>query len=329
MSHMQSGTSFSALQKNLQLAYSTNVDDQMVAAENLAKLVETTTFPAVSFGPLAHALCRLLPSPSIDVASYAGKATKLMILEGALRPQVNSVGAPTVICSAVKQWEDEPRCLRELLGALQTLCYDKSCVRGVVASGVITNLIDYIQASDEEIAVLALSTLGNILSYCDTMFLEDEPVIDSLMPAMSLLLEIVHTSGERPQRFYAAAGIANAAAHPSLAEVLLDEGGLGICQHLESQASATLHIMGSQLGECAQTSLYLLSQGNEGDSESADRKYRFVWGTEPTMQLQLVSSDRHKKLLTVCAVVWFIMIFYTFSPVLFGSSSYNSDAISA
>ena len=32
------------------------------AAIELARLVEGTVFPAVSFGPLSHALCRLVPN---------------------------------------------------------------------------------------------------------------------------------------------------------------------------------------------------------------------------------------------------------------------------
>ena len=64
---MASGSSFSALQKNLQLAYCNNPDDQHLAAENLAKLVSNTTFPVVSFGPLAHALCRYVETTCVCV----------------------------------------------------------------------------------------------------------------------------------------------------------------------------------------------------------------------------------------------------------------------
>lgn len=56
------GSHFSQLQHLLQLSYSENTEDQQKAAVNLSKLVEETIFPAVSFGPLAHALCRLIPS---------------------------------------------------------------------------------------------------------------------------------------------------------------------------------------------------------------------------------------------------------------------------
>lgn len=74
-------TSFATLQHLLKQSYSDNPDDQVrsvvipcslrhiptfklqqKAAIALAKTVEGTVFPAVSFGPLAHAICRLIPS---------------------------------------------------------------------------------------------------------------------------------------------------------------------------------------------------------------------------------------------------------------------------
>lgn len=77
------------------------------AAVDLAKLVEGTVFPAVSFGPISHALCRLVPSKNRTVASYSAKALKLLILDDALRPQALVAGVPAVVCTALKQWQDE------------------------------------------------------------------------------------------------------------------------------------------------------------------------------------------------------------------------------
>ena len=101
----------------------------------------------------------------ISVACYASRALKLLLLDDALRPQVNTASVPTVVCNAIKQWdaEGEVMCLRELLGALQTLCWDKHCVKGVIQHNVIPNLIEYIQANDQEVSVLAVATLANIL----------------------------------------------------------------------------------------------------------------------------------------------------------------------
>lgn len=140
------GASFSTLQHLLQLSYSENPEEQQKAAVDLARLVEgTVIFPAVSFGPLAHALCRLIPNKNRTVASYSAKALKLLILDDALRSQAVVAGVPAVVCAAIKQWEDELLCLRELLGALQTLCWDKQCLKGVLQADIVLHLIDYIQ----------------------------------------------------------------------------------------------------------------------------------------------------------------------------------------
>jgi hypothetical protein len=140
-------STFSTLQHLLQLSYSENPEDQQKAAVDLSKLVNGTVFPAVSFGPLAHAMCRLIPSSNRTVASYSARALKILILDDALRPQTLVAGVPAVVCAAIKQWEDEILCLRELLGALQTLCWDKQCVKGVLQTDVILNLTDFITVS--------------------------------------------------------------------------------------------------------------------------------------------------------------------------------------
>jgi hypothetical protein len=73
----------------LQLSYSTNPEDQQRAAIDMAHLVEgASVFPAVSFGPISHALCKLVPSTNRTVASYSARAMKLLLLDDALRPQV-------------------------------------------------------------------------------------------------------------------------------------------------------------------------------------------------------------------------------------------------
>ncbi len=53
---------FATLQQLLQLAYSDDPENQQKSAMDLVKLIDGTPFPAVSFGPLTHALCKLLPS---------------------------------------------------------------------------------------------------------------------------------------------------------------------------------------------------------------------------------------------------------------------------
>lgn len=310
--------SFSTLQHLLQLSYSENPEEQQKAAVDLARLVEgTVIFPAVSFGPLAHALCRLMPNKNRTVASYSAKALKLLILDDALRPQAVVAGVPAVVCGAIKQWEDELLCLRELLGALQTLCWDKHCVKGVFQADVVAQLVDYIQASDHEVSVLALATLANMLAFSDTLLLADTNVVEALGAGMQPLMEVLRTSQLRPQRFYAAAAIANASAHPRLAGVLKQHGGLQLCREVERQSLANLHILGSRLGDCAQTAVYRLSEQKEGNAKMGTVKYSFKWGNKPVMELSLASYAKHGAALWVCFGVWVLIVLFTFMPLLF------------
>ena len=333
--------SFATLQHLLRLSYSDNPEEQQKAAVDLARLVERTTiFPAASFGPLAHALCRLMPNKNRTVASYGAKALKLLILDDALRPQAavagnvtnltNSdfettfnptftfiAGVPTVVCAAIKQWDDEVLCLRELLGALQTLCWDKQCVKGVFQTDVVAQLVEYIQASDNEVSVLALGTLANMFFYSDTLLLSDASIVEVLGSAMLPLMEVLRTSQQRPHRFYAAAAIANASFHPRLAVILRQHGGLQLCRDVERQSMANMHVLGSRLGDCVQTALYRLSEQKEGDPRLGSTKYSFKWGNKPVMELSLASYSKHGAALWVCFGVWILIVFFTFMPLVF------------
>ena len=145
---METGSGdYSTLQHVLQLSYSTEPEDQQKAAIELSKLVNGAVFPAYSFGPLSNAITVLLPSSNRTVVSYSARALKLMLLDDALRPQTIIAGVPAVVCAAIKQWDDEILCLRELLGALQTLCWDKQCVKAVLQTDVISNIIEYATVS--------------------------------------------------------------------------------------------------------------------------------------------------------------------------------------
>ncbi|CAM9542497.1 unnamed protein product, partial [Heterosigma akashiwo] len=96
-SHMASritleGRNISTLQYLLKLAHSDDINDQEKAAVELSKFVSGTVFPAVSFGPLAHALCRLIPSESNTIATYSARALKLLLLDDSLRNQALGAG---------------------------------------------------------------------------------------------------------------------------------------------------------------------------------------------------------------------------------------------
>lgn len=314
----ESSGTFSTLQHLLQLSYSDSAEDQQKAAIDLSRLVEGTVFPAVSFGPLAHALCRLVPSQNRTVASYAAKAIKLLLLDDVLRPQAVVAGVPAVVCAAIKQWEDEVLCLRELLGALQTLCWDKNTVKGVLQADIIKYLIDYLLANDQEISVLATATLANLLVFSDSLLLSDSVNIEALGLSINPLLEsLKSTHHQRPQRFYAAAALANASAHPRLASLINQNGGLQIFKEVEKQSLANLHLLGSKLGDCAQTAVYRLSDRKVGSANFGQTKYSFKWGTQPTMELSLRSYGKHRRVLWICFGIWLLIVLVTFAPVMF------------
>ncbi len=75
-------------------------------------------------------------------------------------------------------------------------------------------------------SILALATLANILSFVDTLLLQDVVMIETLARAMPILVEALRTSIQKPQRLYAAACIANASSHPKLASCLNQQGGM-------------------------------------------------------------------------------------------------------
>lgn len=293
------------MQQLLELAYSEDPAKQQKSAMDLAKLVDGAPFPAVSFGPLTHALCRLVPSQNRSVTSYAARALKMLLLDDALRPQAAML-VPAVVCKAVLYWEDEILCLRELLAALQTLCWDKACVKHVLpVPGILPALFDHAQSNDQEVSILALATLANIFVFVDTalLFSAEQGVIDDISRLVPVLVEIVKSTAtsHRPQRFYATAALANVSAHPVFRGVLKGCGAMEQMHAIERQNFANLHILGSRISDCAQTAICRLTEGGRGPSggvkglssdeykRHGDMKYSFKWGAKPTMELSLAT----------------------------------------
>lgn len=73
-------------------------------------------------------------------------------------------GVPAVVCLAIKQWEDEVLCLRELLGVLQTLCWDKQCVRSALQTDIVSHLIEFSQVNIAIIRTCFLQFISAILN---------------------------------------------------------------------------------------------------------------------------------------------------------------------
>lgn len=52
--------------------------------------------------------------------------------------------------------------------------------------------------------------------------------------------------------------------------------GLQLCREVERQSLANLHILGSRMGDCAQTAVYRLTDQKEGNVKIGNTKYRWI-----------------------------------------------------
>ena len=112
-----------SIQSCVQQAHSEVPASQQQAAMQLSRLVESTSVPPAAVGPLAHAIAKLCASENRTVACYAARAAKNLLLADDLRHQATAAGLTSALANATDRWldEEETPCLRELLGALQTL----------------------------------------------------------------------------------------------------------------------------------------------------------------------------------------------------------------
>lgn len=79
-------------------------------------MIERHPADASSFGPLCHTLSRLAASEHRAVVAYAARGIKLLVLDDTLRSQATVAGIPSVLAAALREWEDDAPCLREILG---------------------------------------------------------------------------------------------------------------------------------------------------------------------------------------------------------------------
>lgn len=82
----------------------------------ISKLIEQRPVDASAFGPLCHTLSRLAASEQRAVVAYAARGIKLLVLDDGWRPQATVAGIPSVLAAALREWEDDAPCLREVLG---------------------------------------------------------------------------------------------------------------------------------------------------------------------------------------------------------------------
>lgn len=304
----------STLQHLLRAAHSHQIQEQQHAAVQLSKLVEGTVFPSVSFGPLVHALSRLVPSEDKGIACFSVRAVKTLLLDDALRPQAVAAGICDVLVDALGRWKTNNSCSYEILGALQTLMWDESVVVMLVELGVTPLLLHHLQSNDLEITLLSLATLANMLACCDTLLLTNDVVIKEIAECVQVILDATK-SRDKTKRCYAVAAIANATSHPILAGRITELGGLVLLEDIERKNKANLSLGGTRVAECAETAVLRLS-GHQIDSSVAVRKYTYKWGNKPVIEL-MIDPQSHGNRLQVCVVIWVLCIIMLFYPLVF------------
>jgi len=192
--------------------------------------------------------------------------------------------------------------------------------------GIFASLIDHAQSADTEVSVLALATLANMLVWVDTAVLlsAEQGLIDEISAGMGVLIEVIKTSPHSGHKFYSTAAVANATAHPIFRNILKNHGALDQMKIIEGHSFANLHIIGSKIGDCAQTSIHRLTNGTEGDPSYSTAKYSFKWGSKPVMELSLTTlasfggDKNNNKFIYGCFAIWLIIILYLFFPFLGG-----------
>eukprot|EP00752_Nemacystus_decipiens_P010607 g9445.t1 len=305
----------------------------------ISKMIERHPADASSFGPLCHTLSRLAASEHRAVVAYAARGIKLLVLDDALRPQATVAGIPSVLAAALREWEDDAPCLREILGALQTLCCDKATVLPVVDAGALGSVLELLDTSNLELRILSTAIAANVLAFSDSLLLTNEDCIDGFSDAMEVLLDAIK-SRDSSIRDYGLAGLANACAHPVLAGRAKELGAPELLRNfLERNSTAGApaassrwrggRLLRSWAGQRqrVETALARLNGagfrgGGSGDVEEGGdggsgklQFFTFKWGVHPSVRVGF--SARGK----ICAVTgclfWASIVYLALRPILF------------
>ncbi|CAM9226647.1 unnamed protein product [Ectocarpus sp. 4 AP-2014] len=286
-----------ALQNLLQLAHAGNTDDQAQAAMGISTMVKRVRIEPSSFGPLCHTLSRLVASEHQAVVAYAARSIKILVVDDALRPQAAATEIPSVLATALKAREGDTACLREILGALQTLCYDKETVLSVITTGALEPVLELLSTSNLELKILSMAIAANVLSFSDSLLMAHEECIDAFRDRMEALLDPLQS-----RRYYcplerdlALAALANACGHRVLAERAEDLGAIRLLRRvLKKSRSMVLDAARTNVVSASLTRLERRGFIAGGDVEAGGgsgegtgggldddslRFYRFKWDT--------------------------------------------------
>ncbi|CAM9707104.1 unnamed protein product [Ectocarpus sp. 13 AM-2016] len=283
-----------ALQNLLQLAHAGDTDDQVQAAMGISTVVKRVRIEPYSFGPLCHTLSRLLASEHQAVVAYSARSIKILVVDDALRQQAAAARIPSVLATALKVREGDTACLREILGALQTLCYDKETVLSVITTGALGSVLELLSTSNLELKILSMAIAANVLSFSDSLLMAHEECIDAFRDRMEALLDPVKSRNDM-ERDLGLAALANACGHRVLAERAKDLGAIEVLRRvLKKSRSSFFYVARTNVVSASLTRLERHGFISRGDVEAGGgsgegtggglnddslRFYRFKWDT--------------------------------------------------
>ncbi|CAM9865431.1 unnamed protein product [Chrysoparadoxa australica] len=288
------------------------------AAVELAAFVKETRILPSSFPPVAHALRRLVPSEDRTTASHAARATKVLVLDEELRHKAVAAGIHYELVEAMRLWSEEVPCLIEILGAVQTLCYDGATVQALVRAGILQPLLEELSCSDPELQRLTLATAANILAFADSVFLTDEACINLFVGCMEEFFQAAER-GEPLSRLYAVSAIANASTHPVLSSRIRELGGVALLEKISNQEHQKKRggwttrrlIEGTELTIDRLTGLGI-------ESDLMRDKFCFKWGLQA--QRDLARSRRNRRIrFGAFGAVWALSLLWFFNSHGFNS----------
>ncbi|CAN0495866.1 unnamed protein product [Ectocarpus sp. 12 AP-2014] len=262
----------------------------------ISTMVKRVRIEPSSFGPLCHTLSRLVASEHQAVVAYSARSIKILVVDDALRPQAAAAGVPSVLATALKVRDGDTACLREILGALQTLCYDKETVLSVITTGALGPVLELLSTSNLELKILSMAIAANVLSFSDSLLMAHEECIDAFRDRMEALLDPVKSRRFNDmERDLALAALANACGHRVLAERAKDLGAIELLRRfLKKSRSRFLYVARTNVVSASLTRLErhgFIAAGDveagggsgEGSGGGLDddslRFYRFKWDT--------------------------------------------------
>eukprot|EP00903_Cladosiphon_okamuranus_P009429 g8991.t2 len=179
-------------------------------SRGISELVQRRSVDLSSFAPLCHILTRLVASDHQPIVAYAARSVRFLVLDDTLRPQAARAGVSSVLAAALIRRQGDTACLREMLGALQTFCYDERTVLAVIDTGATGSVLELLDTKDLELRFLSIATLTNVLAFSDTLLLSHEECINAVHDRMDAVVAEIK---RKDAQGLGLAALANGCAH--------------------------------------------------------------------------------------------------------------------